>query len=299
MARISTPDTLEVGSLVGTSPQNMFLRLFEKFDGEAQMRRSFIAHWDGASYQLQRDFDYQIADLAMQGDNKLLVLASDGALFSLSEGAWASIAPPLGERTRVTQLRILQSGIYALGKQMIYQLVDGSWESRDTSLQRAMIFDLAEEPNGQLIVCGQRGALAKLHTDGSVEQLDSQTNVNLISICLRSNRTLVCGQKSTLLELTDDEYSIIPDDAGPRTFYRFCLYQDRLLISATSAILELKSDVLEEAWPRQSFALVQIGDSLFNRTLNTIELFQDGKWVEFPVWLDIPDRGIVGSGAAR
>lgn len=299
MARISTPETLEVGTLIGKNSDNLYLRVFEKFDGEAQMRRSFVAHWDGSDFHLLRDFDFQIADLELLADGTLVVLASTGELFSYVDGAWDNLAGPLEPVGRVTQLRILPSGIFALGKGLVYQLDGTNWTARESSYQRAMIFDMIEERDGSLLICGQRGAAARLLVDGTVTQLELPTNANLTNIHQDSSGTLFCGAKSTLIQLLDDEVAIFTDAAGPRNFYRFCVFEGRVLLSAMSAILEFGADGLEEAWPNQSFALISIGDRLFNRALTKIEVLKEGVWEDFPVWLDLPDVSTAQSQPRR
>lgn len=291
MVQISTPETLEVGSLVGSSSDNIYLRIFEKFEGEAELHVSFISRWDGNKFKLIRRFDYEVVDIALDDDGALHVLGSIGQYLVLRDQEWAQISEGVKPEQRVSSLRLIDGVSYALGTRgMFFQLEGDSWRGTDTGLTRAALRDLIATENGGLMFCATRGGLGRIDKDGNVKIIDANTNVNLLSLTRHSGRVFVCGARSTLFAIEDEEIEVFTDAGGPRTFYRFCAHNARVFISATNSVIEFNGGDLDQVFDIQSFRLTNIGSELFNETIDRVYIQVENQWSEFPVWLNIPER---------
>jgi len=291
MVQIITPQTLEVGSLVGSCPDNMYLRVFEKFEGEAELQVSYISHWDGNQFKLIRRFEFEIVDIALDDSGSLHVLGQTGQYLVLRDGEWSQLADGVEPKQRVSVLRLIDGTSFALGTRgMLFQLNGGNWEGIDTGLPHAALRDLLKIENGHLMFCTTKGGLGRIDGDRNVQLIDAHTNVNLLGLVSVSNGILVCGAKSILFTIKRDEIEVFEDSAGPRTLYRFCKFGDQLLLSATNSILEYTDGNLSLFSDIQSFRLSSIGSDLFNETIDQVLLRVKDGWMDFPVWLDLPDR---------
>lgn len=291
MVQISTPETLEVGSLVGSGLDNMYLRVFEKFEGEAELHSSFISRWDGASFKLIRRFDYEVVDIALDDDGSLHVLGSIGQYLVLRDGEWVQISEGVKPEQRVSSLRLIDGASYALGTRgMFFRLERDNWQGINTGLSRAALRDLIKTENGELMFCATKGGLGRIDIDGRVNIIDANTNVNLLGLMQVSGRVLVCGARSTLFAIEDEEIEVFVDAVGPRTFFRFCAHDARVYISATNSVIEFSDGNLDQVSDIQSFRLTSIGSELFNETIDRVYMQIENQWSEFPVWLDLPER---------
>lgn len=291
MARISTPDTLEVGTIVGTRFERLFLRVFEKFENEAELFTSHVSYWDGEDFRLLRTFDREIVDIAFAPDGALLALDSRGALFALAESEWSQLCGPVDPPQRVSVLRVLGERIFALGERgAFFERQGADWRIVDLGLGRRGLRDLMARGDGGVVVCGTRGTFGHVSASGDVEIVDLGTNANLLSLFADGDDILVCGAKSTLLRVSGSEAAIIADEGGPRTLSRFAAWDGLTLVTAANAILSLDGDTLAEFAPLPSFRLTATHDALFNHSVDAVQVLRDGTWEDFPVWLDIPDR---------
>ena len=287
MLRISTPDTLEVGKIVGKDPNNLFLRVFEKFEGEAELRHSYISHWDGHTFKILREFDYEIVDIEIDAEGTLHVLAHNGRYFRYAFGHWDTISEGLPDR--VIQIKLLPSGVYALGKGKVYHLQGSDWLSIDTGFDRSLIFDLFQKNTDTLLFCGMQGALGEISKDGTVTLAEVPTNANLVSFWSLGSKVLICGGRSSLLIWYNDEVVPVATDLDTYNFFRFCEYNGRLLISTAKAIVEYTNESVEIAYEISSFRLYNFDNNLFSHGIDRIFRLIEENWFEFPVWLEIPE----------
>lgn len=280
MARLSLPKTLEVGSFVGTSPDDLFFRLFEKVRGEADTSRTFVCHWDGATLQLLRQFERELCDLALDAEGTLHALGKHGEYDTHRDGQWA--ARHDGFQEIALLLRLLPGGVYALGVGAVHRFHEGAWTKIELTPDDAMVFDLLQVGD-EMVVCGSDGLLGRIDASQRFHALASGTPVNLNCLALHSERVLVCGGRSTLLELRGDTVVPLTQPGDDVDFYDLCPVGEALFIATDAGVEKRVGDHREVVHDEYTMRLSAFGRRLVRQGYDDVSILNADEWIDFPV----------------
>lgn len=284
MARLTLPKTLEVGTITGSSHDDLFLRVFERHRGETDTARTFVCQWNGEAFTLVRRFEHQLADLAIDGEGALHVLGKHGEYDVYRGGQWAPKHAGIPGLT--TQLRLLPSGTYALGWGAVHRFDGGAWTRLEVGGDEAMVFDLLEVDDA-LVVCGSDGLLGRLDGSGHFHPVATGTPVNLTRLTQHEGRLLVCGGRSTLLELRGDRLAPRWERDDDVDLNDLCTFDGALLVASDEGIDKVVGAHRERLHDDYTSRLGVFGDRLFRQGFDDVSVLSGDAWADFPVWLDV------------
>jgi len=178
MAVLKTPDTLEIGSIIGTNSGALYFRAFEVFRDDAIMSRTYIARWVNHTVELLGVFDFEVCDVQLDDLDKLHILGSNGQYSIYDDNAWHELFTGFEPSYRVSALRLIDSKAYALGTYgMLFEWNIEGWEAISLGLEGSALRDLVSLEDNSLVFCGTNGAFGFLQ-DGSVDLVELPTSAH-------------------------------------------------------------------------------------------------------------------------
>lgn len=97
----------------------------------------------------------------------------------------------------------------------------------------------------EVYAVGAEGAIVLLEPNRA-ERIDSPTNLVLSGICRGPNDLLYsCGQKGVILSGRKHEWKVIEHGVTEEDLWDVCTFQDRVFVTSTHFLFELKGDRLE------------------------------------------------------
>jgi hypothetical protein len=259
------------------------------------MTAGLIAHFDGSSFELIREFDEEITGIAYSDRMGLICLGELGALHLFHNGFWSQISDEAKPRARLNDIVITGGRIFGLAwrANLFEHDPTNGWKLHSLAGPRSKVrlLGIAATGEEEFVVCGSRGFL-KEGPLGGLTTVDVPASADITDVATNGTDVVAVGSSGLGLHRSAvGDWEVLDRGDESENLVGVTIYSDKFLVAGRTNILKVEGNRFEILYRMPSTIIANIGGTLFNLGFGRLHRLDGDTWTPIPVLLETPDRG--------
>lgn len=285
---LTTPGTLGVKLVVGSDNGDAFVLCHPEVDGPPNLETSIIFLLSGTNFEFIGVLETEIISMTVL-NGELFCVNGVQKVYSYSKGQWTEFSNRKLVPWRINDLRVVRNKLFGIGNDgLLFKWEGREWVVLCQEQKGLYLYDVADWGSQGIVVSGENGFLARLE-DNVLSQVICPTDTDLTCILpIDAKNLLVTGWQATALITNLEEVNFLDVEPRDLDFLNAVRWQDRILIAASSEILEYRENAIGLFSPLRAALLSTSGNRLWKQDTYGVAFTDDGRnWIDVSLTVDL------------